>query len=177
MTNRVRETTLQLLRDFEGLSLQAYPDGRGYSIGYGVQTYENGQAVRVSDKITRDRAEQLLLHHATLNGNAVSRSILISLNQNQFDALVSLCYNIGAGAFAGSTLVKVINANPKDFGAIEKEFLRWVNSNGKPLPALVERRRAESLIYGQSTFSKNTNWLAIAAGLLAGYGLYKLSKK
>ena len=63
------------------------------------------------------------------------------LNQNQFDALVSLVFNIGSGAFLHSTLLKKLNAG--DFISAAPEFLRWDKSANHTLPGLTARRRAE----------------------------------
>jgi len=69
-----------------------------------------------------------------------------SITQNQFDALVSLAYNIGVGNLKSSTLLKKVNNNPKDL-AIQKEFMKWVNAGGKKLEGLIKRRTEEANLY------------------------------
>jgi lysozyme len=68
------------------------------------------------------------------------------INQNQFDALVSFCYNLGAGSLKSSTLLKKVNADPND-PSIKLEFLKWNKSGGKVLNGLTLRRNAESELY------------------------------
>ena len=68
------------------------------------------------------------------------------INQNQFDALVSFCYNLGVNAFEGSTLRRLINANPNDPN-IPAQFERWDNAGGKQLPGLYTRRVKEAQLY------------------------------
>lgn len=78
----------------------------------------------------------------------------LSLTQEEFDALVSLAFNIGAAGFSGSSLLKEINKNKYRAGeakdrkaaidAIEKEFLKWNRSRGTELPGLTDRRKREA---------------------------------
>lgn len=69
------------------------------------------------------------------------------LNQNQYDSLVSFCYNVGIGAFKGSTLRKVILEDPNNFDAIEVQFMRWNKAGGKVIDGLISRRKKEFLLY------------------------------
>jgi len=69
-----------------------------------------------------------------------------TLTQNQFDALVSFCYNVGPVNLKNSTLIKKVNKNPND-PTIKDEFLKWVKANGKTLKGLVTRRTAEFELY------------------------------
>jgi lysozyme len=75
----------------------------------------------------------------------VRRLVKTDLTQWRFDALVSFTYNVGAGALAGSTLLKKVNA--KDFEAAALEFHRWNKGGGKVLAGLVRRRASESLLF------------------------------
>jgi lysozyme len=70
----------------------------------------------------------------------------VELTQNEYDALVSLCYNIGSGNFVSSTLVKMLKAGePKS--EVAKQFLRWDKAGGKPLAGLTRRRNAEAELF------------------------------
>jgi lysozyme len=69
-----------------------------------------------------------------------------TINQNQFDALVSFCYNVGPGNLKSSTLLKKVNANPND-PTIRTEFLKWNKGGGKVLAGLTRRRTAEANLY------------------------------
>lgn len=157
----------------EGLRLTAYPDGGKFSIGYGVQTYEDGRPVRQGDTITAARAEQLINFHVGKAAGVVNRLVKSRLLQNQFDALVSFVYNVGEGNFASSTLLKVINNNPLDLAEIEKQFKRWIYSQGVVVPALVKRRQEEAYYYGQGAIKKDIGFEWI---IVLGVVLYILIK-
>ena len=77
---------------------------------------------------------------------AINGRVTVPLTQPQFDALVSFVFNVGAGAFRKSTLLKKLNAG--DYAEATAEFPRWVKGGGKTLPGLVVRRAAEMLLFG-----------------------------
>ena len=97
-------------------------------------------------KITAAQAEQYLVQSLAKYEAAVSRALTRTPTDNQFAALVSLCYNIGPGNFAGSTLVKRFNAG--DMQGAANAFLSWNKAAGKVLPGLVRRREAERKLFG-----------------------------
>ena len=68
----------------------------------------------------------------------------------QFDALVSFVFNVGAGAFGGSTLLRRLNQG--EYKAVPAELMRWVNSGGRPLPGLVRRRQAEGVLFSRGAY-------------------------
>lgn len=139
----------KLIQGFEGLKLSAYLDSAGiWTIGYGNITYEDGSKVKKGDKITKERADKLFQFFADKFASNVDASITSSVNQNQFNALVSLSYNIGIGAFRKSTLLKKVNSNPND-PTINNEFLKWKISGGKVIQGLLNRRIKESALYFQ----------------------------
>ena len=70
----------------------------------------------------------------------------LSINQHQFDALLSFTYNVGTGNLARSTLLRKVKANPQE-PSIRTEFSRWVYGGGKRLPGLVRRRKMEADLY------------------------------
>src|ERR1700675_1072619 len=112
-----------LIQSFEALRLQAYQDQRGiWTIGWGhalgVVPY---QTCTISD------ADDWFVHDMQSACNAVMRPSGVPLNQNQFDALVSLCFNIGQGNFGNSTLVKDLNQGHYDQAA--EQFLVWNHTN------------------------------------------------
>lgn len=114
---------------------------------YGSTRYPNGQKVSLKDKpISEDTGEDYLRHDVYFFERAVDAIIRDDINQNQFDALVSFAYNLGAQALKSSTLAKKVNKNPSD-KTIANEFAKWVNAGGKRLAGLVRRRKAESDLY------------------------------
>jgi len=141
----ISEKGVSFIAKEEGLRLSAYRDSVGVStIGYGSTRYEDGSKVKIGDKITKERAIQLFRNTLKQYEAQVNKSITREINQNQFDACVSLCYNIGTAGFAGSTVVKRINANPCD-PTIADAFKMWRNAGGKPI--LLARRTREAALY------------------------------
>lgn len=137
---------LDFLKKREGLELQAYNKDGVWTIGYGNTYYENSQPVKKGDVITLSRANSLFDSIAKDFAKRVDKLLTVIVNQNQFDALVSLAYNIGIPRFQGSNLLKKVNLNPKD-SAIETEFLKWVYSQNKKLGGLLKRRQLEADFY------------------------------
>lgn len=137
----------ELVKHFEGCKLTAYVCSAGHNtIGYGNTFYENGIKVKPGDKITQQRAEELLdviLIKFVQQTNEVIKS---SVNQNQRDALTDFAYNCGLGNLKSSTLLKKVNADPND-KTIREEFMKWTRANGKVLNGLVKRRNAEANLY------------------------------
>lgn len=106
------------------------------TIGFG--STEN---VKLGDKITVDRALVRLLNDASSFERAVKRCAPVPMYQYEFDAYVSLTYNIGEGAFCRSTLTKKLNQ--LDYDGACKEILRWDKFKGKSLAGLTKRRQEE----------------------------------
>lgn len=147
---RPSQQGIDLIKQYEGLELKAYLDSVNVpTIGYGLTRYPNGIKVKIGDEITFQEAEEMLL--TTIDMFAMRLNELISqpLKPNQFDALLSLAYNIGIGAFKDSTIRKKVNANPND-PSIRNEFLRWNKAGGKILKGLTNRRIKESEHYFKS---------------------------
>ena len=143
---KVSSKGLELIKEFEGFSSVAYLcSAKKATIGYGNTFWEDGTPVKMGDQISKERAETLLKHVVDNFSVAVEVDIKIEVTQNQFDALVSLAYNIGLGAFKNSTLLRQLNRG--NFVGASQEFLRWDKSNGKPLLGLTRRREREKLLF------------------------------
>lgn len=138
-------------RDFlakeEGIKLKPYLDSVGIpTIGIGCTFYPGGRRVTMNDAALKNEADAWALFDA-VNSNflfTVYSTTRDDINQNQFNALVSLCYNIGPGAFKGSTVLKLVNKNPND-PKIGVAFEMWKNAGGKPV--LLSRRKREAKLY------------------------------
>ena len=132
---------------FEGFESQPYLCPAGVpTIGYGSTRYADGTKVTLDDEpITHDEAINLL--YATIEPfeQAIHKNVIAPINQNQFDALVSFVYNVGAGNFAKSTLLKKLNK--ADYKGAGDEFLRWNKAGGKVLNGLTRRRDAERALF------------------------------
>ena len=131
---------ISLIKQFEGFCATAYPDGNSYSVGYG----HNG--VTADTVVTLGEAEDMLRADLPRYEKPVN-ALGADLTQEQFDACVCLCYNIGAGAFARSTVARLIKADPTPRVELQKAWLMWNKSGGKVLPALSARRREEYACY------------------------------
>ena len=145
---KLSQKGVDLIKQFEGLSLTPYVCAGGINtIGYGNTYYTNGKKVTLKDpKITTQQAEELLKHSLSTYEKAVDSFCRDDISQPQFDALVSFAYNVGTGALQKSTLIKKVNANPKDV-TIADEFLKWNKSAGRVLAGLTRRRQAEANLY------------------------------
>lgn len=137
---------IDLIRNFESLRLNAYDDGVGvWTIGYGTTKYPNGIRVKKGDTCTLEQAKSYMQHDLKKFEQTVNSAVNVLINQNQFDALVSLAYNIGPTAFEESTLVKRLNE--KNYKAAADQFGLWVNARGKRLQGLVNRRKIEMELF------------------------------
>jgi len=139
---------LDLIKSFEGLKLKPYLCPANVpTVGYGSTFYENDKKVKLTDpSITEQRASELLLDSLKGFERYVDSYCRDDINQNQFDALVSFCYNLGPANLKSSTLLKKANVNPND-PTIAQEFLKWNKAGGKALKGLTKRRQAESDLY------------------------------
>lgn len=138
----------QMIEGFEGLRLHAYPDpatnGEPYTIGYG----HTGK-VKPDDTCTQEQAEAWLEADVAWSVAAVNHLVTVPLEQHQFDALVSACFNLGQGAIGGSTLLRLLNAG--DYNGAQAQFARWDKGpSGQPLPGLTSRRHAEAALFGSA---------------------------
>ena len=146
MSKSISKTGIDLISSFEGIRLNAYDDGVGvWTIGIGTTIYPNGTKVKKGDKCTQEQALEYLQHDLKSFEKTVNDSVKVPLSQNQFDALVSLSYNIGSGAFKNSTLLKKLI--DKDYAGAADQFLVWNKGGGKVLKGLVRRRDAERALF------------------------------
>lgn len=137
------QNCINLIKRFEGCRLKAYKCPAAiWTIGYGTTRYPDGKPVKEGEEISLYRAESLL----TYDVNKFASQIKVNVNQNQFDALVCFAYNVGIGAFNGSTLKKLVVANPGD-ELIRNQFMRWVAKGSAYTKGLTIRRTAEADLY------------------------------
>jgi GH24 family phage-related lysozyme (muramidase) len=135
------QTLIDMLKEFEGFRSYPYTcPGGSLTIGYG-NTIKPGEYT----SITKEQAEALLRKTVSSFEAAVKKMVTVPLSQNQYDALVSLAYNIGAGALRKSTLIKKLNTG--DYKGAADEFLRFVKANGKTMEGLVKRRERERNLF------------------------------
>jgi lysozyme len=145
----VNKAGKDLIKQFEGCKLKAYKCPAGLdTIGYGNTFYPDGTKVKPGDVITQQQAEEYF--DAVVNDFAKQVDVLVKSNvtANNFSAIVSFTYNVGIGNLKNSTLLKKVNANPKD-PSIKAEFNKWTRANNVVLSGLVKRREAEAKLYEQ----------------------------
>lgn len=138
----ISEEGLNFLIKEEGLVLRPYRCRGGVpTIGIGCTYYPDGRKVKLSDSpISKEEAIKMLKVILKNYEMKVCRSVRKELSQRQFEALVSLCFNIGTVAFGSSTILKRVNADPKD-PTIKQAFEAWKMSGGRPI--LLDRRVRE----------------------------------
>lgn len=124
----------------EGWSERAVAPVPGDVPSYGFGS--TGPDVKAGDRITPVAAVQRAARDVTRFEGAIKQCVTVPLTQGEYDAYVSLAYNIGPTAFCGSTLVRKLNAG--DYDGACAEILRWDRFKGQPLPGLTKRRRAEA---------------------------------
>lgn len=142
------EDGFRLIRSFEGYH-KRLEDGRciAYRCPAGVWTIGYGCTEGVKEGMiwTAEQAENGLRREIAKHEAAVNRLVTVEINQNQFDALVSLSYNIGSGALSKSSVLKKTNAG--NFTAAAQAFAAWNKGGGKVLPGLVSRRAREAALF------------------------------
>jgi lysozyme len=145
---KLDENGYKLIQDFEGLSLVPYLcSAKVATIGYGATFYPSGKKVTMQDApISLLTAKWMLKETADKFAADVNKMIKANINQNQFNAIVSLAYNIGLAGLAKSSLLKKVNANPID-DTIRNSFLVWNKAGGKINNGLTKRRTKEANLY------------------------------
>lgn len=139
---KTSETGINLIKSFEGCKLTAYKCSAGVNtIGFGNTYYTNGNKVKLGDKITQAEADKLFLDLLPKYEKTVLNAIKVPLNQNQFDALVSFCWNCGSS----NTLFSLINQ--KSIHTYDWWISHYIMGGGKVLNGLVRRRKAEASLF------------------------------
>lgn len=131
-----------LIAKYVGLRLTAYQDLVGvWTIGYG----HTGPDVKSGLTITLQQADNLLAEDLSKIAQKVDTLVTVPLNQNQFDALVSFCNQLGMGELQKSTLLRLLNAG--NYQGAADQFPRFDRAGGKSVPGLAARRNAERELF------------------------------
>ncbi|WP_294966489.1 lysozyme [uncultured Gilliamella sp.] len=137
----ISKNGLDLIKQFESLQLKAYKcSANVWTIGYG-----HTKNVKEGDRISQDQANCFLMQDLYSVEWAIVRLVKVKLNQNQFDALCSLIFNIGISAFNKSTLLAKLNTG--DYVGAAEQFRRWNKVNNVVMAGLVRRRQAEEDLF------------------------------
>lgn len=147
---RTSAAGIALIKEFEGFHSKPYPDGAGFSIGYGHFLKPGEMAKYIASGISQAEAERLLAEDLRPVESAILSYVQRPLSQAQFDALASFGYNLGTGNLdpAKNTFIRRINAGESET-AVREAWGWWVKAGGKTMPGLVTRRKREAdLFYG-----------------------------
>ncbi|MCZ2203986.1 lysozyme [Bartonella sp. A05] len=148
---KISKEGLALIKQWEGLRLHAYQDAIGvWTIGYGHTEQAGEPIVQDGMKITASQAEVILRRDLEQFEETVEKAVLQPLNDEQFSALVSFCYNVGSKAFCNSTLLKKLNKGDYEF--VPAELQKWIKAGGKRLKGLVNRRAAEAGLWVKGAY-------------------------
>jgi lysozyme len=153
---QVGQNGKNLFKEWEGLVTHVYLDSGGaptIGIGHLLTRSERtsgkmiiqGQALDYRDGLTEQQCWDLLDQDLDGVEKTVNEAVTVPLNQNQFDALVSFAFNVGNGAFRGSTLLKLLNQGQYD--QVPAQLERWNKDNGNVVQGLVNRRAKEIALW------------------------------
>lgn len=133
----------------EGARLKAYPDpatgGEPWTIGVGHTSAAGPPKVVKGMTITEEECDEILSRDLATFEEAVEKAVKVPLNQNQFDALVSFTFNVGAGNLQKSTLLRRLNQG--DYRGAAEQFGAWNKAAGKVMKGLVTRRADERALF------------------------------
>lgn len=139
---KLNQNGIDLIKNFEGLRLEAYLcPAKKITIGYG----STGSDIQLGMKWTQEQAESRLKNDVGTFSRQVRDVLKVVLNENQFSALVAFAYNLGIGTLRKSTLLVKLNAG--DFAGVGEEILKYNKGGGKVLSGLVKRREAERALF------------------------------
>lgn len=146
---KTSEVGLNIIKKWEGLRLSAYPDpathGEPYTIGYGHTSRAGPPKVTPGMRISNSEASDILKDDLKKFEDAVSKLLKRTPTQSQFDAMVSLTFNIGEGNFKNSTVLRKFNAG--DIEGAAEAFMLFVKAGGKVMQGLVNRRSDERALF------------------------------
>lgn len=147
MNNEMHISTagLNLIKRFEGFVPRIYNDVSSFAIGYG-HNFPESERRKYQNGITREEADSLLMKDVENVENNIKKYVTVPLNQNQFDALVSMLFNTGSAPIITGTLGKLLNGG--DYEGASNEMLKWIHGpDRKILPVLENRRQQEASLF------------------------------
>jgi lysozyme len=143
---KINVAGLALIKAHEGRRLEAYKDPVGiWTIGYGHTSAAGAPKVSPGMKITEAEAERILRNDLAKFERAVADAVSVPLNDNQFSALVSFCFNVGPGGFRRSSVLRCVN--DRQFDLVPGRLALWNKGGGKVLRGLVRRRMEEGELF------------------------------
>ena len=141
---KTSQSGIELIKAFEGCKLKSYKcPASVWTIGYGNTYYLDGSKVLMGQKISQIEADMLMLKLLPKYEATVIKNIKVTLNQNQFDALVSFCWNCGSS----KTLFRLVNQKATDEVIYKWWCTHYTEGGGKELAGLVRRRKTEADLF------------------------------
>lgn len=141
----ISEDGLRMLQGFEGTVLHQYVDQAGVSTVCTGHVVRPDDASWIADGVTREECAEVLRKDVARYVRCVNQYVTVAVTQDQFDALTSLCFNIGETAFRTSTLVRVLNSG--DYVGAAMHFVDWRFAGGQPI--LLQRRMHEAAMFSR----------------------------
>jgi GH24 family phage-related lysozyme (muramidase) len=143
---KTNDIGIRLIKSFEGCKLTAYQcPAKKCTIGYGHTGKVDGTAITKGMRVTEAKAIELLKVDLISFEKSVNNLVKVKLTENQFAALVSFTYNVGAGNLKRSTLLRKLNAG--DYIGAATEFVKWNKAGGIVLTGLTRRRKEEQALF------------------------------
>jgi lysozyme len=140
------EEGIDLIKYFEGWRARAYRDSVGvWTIGYGHTAAAGLPHPRSGMTISKEEGERILKKDLKSYEKAVSDALKVRVTQNQFDALVSFCYNVGPGNLRKSSVLRYVNAGM--IQQVPSRLMLWNKAGGRILLGLTRRRAAEGELF------------------------------
>ena len=149
---KASDKAIQLIKRFEGCDLEAYPDpktnGEPWTIGFG----STGPGIGPDTVWTQAQADERLMQDIEERERIVEKAVTHQMTQGQFDAFVSIVFNVGAGSSSRDGIVRLKNGNPStllrkfnagDISGAESQWLLWISPGSSVAKGLLRRRMAE----------------------------------
>ena len=141
---KISQNGIELIKAFEGCKLKSYKCPAGvWTIGFGNTFYLDGSKILMGQKISQSEADMLLLKLLPKYEATVDRNIKVTVTQNQYDALVSFCWNCGSS----QALFRLVNQKATDEVIYDWWINHYVTGGGKLLQGLINRRRKEADLF------------------------------
>lgn len=171
---KTSENGIAFIKLREGFHAKAYKDGAGYSIGYGTYLDTAAEKIYLTQTIDKTIGDKLLRSDLVGFEKTINDSINVSISQDQFDALSSLCYNLGSTRFKNLQVVKLINSRANIDQITAVWLVTFITENGVRSQGLVNRRILESNLFAKSS---SGNLFALIAVLIIILIIYYNTKK
>lgn len=163
---RVNDRFIKFLSEAEGRKAQSYDDATGKPVNAGehvrgvltIGVGHTGRDFKAGDVWSEQQIDEALVADVSWSVNAVNEYVKVPLGQNQFNALVSFVFNVGADAFRKSTLLKLLNGDtnadgivdqPPDYNAVPTQLRRWIYAGDVKVQGLINRREHEIALWNE----------------------------